>query len=296
MNRGKIAWAVLAVMLAVGLAWQSFRSAHATAGALSGTLAKRILLERQIESAERHLAEVRQIRQDLESTFLGPEGGSKASSEGAKPNNASATADALLMANPKLQILYFNNRRAQQHANLAPFYHAIGLSPEQITKLEDLSMQAQERGADLRWAAETQGTNLSDPTYRALQKQISDQLDSDTRNLLGETGYQQLGEFKRMMPAQYLVGELAVAAAPTDTPLSADQGSRLAQLMSNASSRYQKGGVATLDTISWEVVETRAQEILSVPQMAAFKTTVAKYRESQILTQLGQMVAQAQKN
>jgi hypothetical protein len=69
---------------------------------------------------------------------------------------------------------------------------------------------------------------------------------------------------------------------------------QLTQVLANASSGYQAGKVATLNTVDWDAAIGQAQGVLSEPQMIALQTTVASYRESEALGKLSQMVAQAQ--
>jgi hypothetical protein len=277
------------VALMLGLAWESFQSVRGAEASLAGIRRQRVRLDAEVRIAEKRLTEAKRIRQNLAAAPA-----REKPKPVAKPRGGGPSANTLLRTHPKLQTLYFNSLRAQQHNNYAPFYHALGLSPEQIGKMEDLNLQATERIMDLRWAAQSQGTGTADPAYLALQQQVRGQLAADTRNLIGEAGYQQLQELERAGPVSYVVGEFGAAVAATATPLSAEQGMQLTQVLANASSGYQAGKVATLNTVDWDAAIGQAQGVLSEPQMIALQTTVASYRESEALGKLSQMVAQAQ--
>jgi hypothetical protein len=279
----------LVVAAAIGLAWQNFRSARAIEATRSRVVAQRIRLDGEIEVAQERLMAARRTRQRLEATLAGLK-----KAPVVVPRANRFATDALLRANPRLQALYFNVLREQQRKNSAPLYHFLGLSPEQIEKMEDLNMEATERSEDLRWAAETERTSPADRDYRALEQQITDQLNTDTQALLGEAGYQQLQDLKRAAPVSYLVGQVGAAVAATVAPLSADQGARLTQILADASSSYQTGQEATLTTVNWDAALARAQGILSDPQLMALRTTIAEQQYSQVVSTLAQLLRRAQ--
>jgi hypothetical protein len=279
---------IATVALLLALAWESFRADREAEASLARVRGQRVQLDAEVRNAEKRLAEAKRARERLLARPAAPKPPAPRRARAGAPN-----VNALLRNNPKLQTLYFNSLRAQQRNNYAPFFHTLGLSPEQIEKMEDLNLQAAERIMDLRWAAQSEGTGTGDPAYLALQQQVRDQLAADTRNLIGEAGYQQLQQLERAGPVSYVVGELGAAVAATPTPLSAEQGAQLTQILANASSGYQSGKVATLDTVDWDAALGQAQGILSEPQMMALQTTVASYREGQALRQLSGLVGQA---
>ena len=289
MRRQNLLLALIAmVALMLGLAWESIRSARVAEASLGRIRGQRVHLDADIRNAQKRLVEAERTRQSLAATLARSK-----QAPAAKPRRAGPSANTLLRTNPKLQTLYFKSLRAQQRNNNASFFHALGLSPEQIEKMDNLFLQAAERLMDLRWAAQSEGTGTADPAYLALQRQVNDQLDADTRSLIGEAAFQQLQELKRTAPVNYVVGEFGAAVAATATPLSAEQGMQLTQILASASTAYQAGKMATLDTVDWDAALGQAQGVLSEPQMMALQTKVASYQESQALAKLSRLVQQA---
>ena len=92
--------------------------------------------------------------------------------------------------------------------------------------------------------------------------------------MLGEDGYRQLQQFRRIEPLEVVVNDLASLVVRSPTPLSTAQAEQLLTTMANASSRYQSGDRADLATVDWPQTLARAQAFLAPDQFTVFKTNV----------------------
>jgi hypothetical protein len=273
----------LILVLALGEAWRSLRSNHLTEAERVQLSVRRAEIEAKIKNAGDRLNKAQQMQAGAEA---------RQETRGKAPFPAARFAisdEVLVSSDPKLQTLYLKSQAAQQRNNMAPFYHALGLSAEQIKKLDDLNLQGAEQAADLRWAARTQGANMNDPDYRALFPKITDQVNAGARAVLGEAAYRGLQELEREAPVSYVVGQVGAAMAPTATVLSREQAAQLTQILANASSNYQAGKMAVLPSVDWDTALTQAQGILSEPQLASLKAIIAGYQQSQIYSKLAQI-------
>ena len=81
------------------------------------------------------------------------------------------------------------------------------------------------------------------------------------------------------------------SAAATATPMNADQADQLTEILANASSSYQRGGVARPGfAINWDKALPQAAQVLSPDQLAVLQAQVAP---TQSMAQLKRAVVDA---
>ena len=99
-------------------------------------------------------------------------------------------------------------------------------------------------------AADSRGLTGSDPAIAALGDEVHQQFHHQ-RDVLGDTGYQQEQEYRACSAVRTLVGQFAGAIAFT-TPLTAQQGEEMTQLLASASPNTDDE--ANWSTIDWQQV------------------------------------------
>jgi len=178
---------------------------------------------------------------------------------------------ALLEAKPELRVMFGQSYRAELSVRYLPFFDALKLSPDAVENFKNLMVESEEERLDVQAAAKAQGLTETDPAFAKLQQEQQAKMKAAQLELLGEAGYQQLEEFKRVQPLEQIVGGVANLAGQTSSPLTAPQAERLLNVLARASGAYQAGGVADNSTIDWPRALTEAQSFLSPSQFAALK-------------------------
>jgi hypothetical protein len=177
----------------------------------------------------------------------------------------------LLEKNPDLRALFKQSFKA----NLAPSYQSMyasaHLSPEQIDRFEELMTEAEQDRLDLQAAAKTQGLATNDPTLAKTRQQAEEKLQSAQREILGDTGYQELERWNRQRPLRGFTSLLANLVAPSGEPLTAPQCDQLLDILSRTSSQYQAGGQADILTVDSKLAVQEAKPLLTPIQFSALQ-------------------------
>jgi len=163
------------------------------------------------------------------------------------------------------------------HAHLvsqyAPFNYRVGLTNEQIDQLEIILTDHWQSTADITAVMETKKMDDDDPSVIELHKSTDGALDRAEKELLGEDGFQQLHEYERSLPARDFVASVAEQLYYTDTPLTADQASKLTQFLADNCTPYKNGGKVAMDNTDWPAVLHDLGTVLAPKQCTAFLNT-----------------------
>ncbi len=145
--------------------------------------------------------------------------------------------------------------KAQIGRNYAQFFRLAGLSPAQI---DDLENQTAAHWLDTITVAPN-SIHPGDPELP----------DDKLKTILGDQGFQQLQDYRRIQPLQGMVSDISSLA--TSAPLTPEQATQLLGILGNASDSYRGGGKANPQLIDWSQVLVQAQGVLSEAQLTALK-------------------------
>jgi hypothetical protein len=271
MNSKASAAAVVLLALALGLAWFSFNARREAEASLAAIAGRRATLdggvrdaEAKIAAAERDQAAIQAVIKELQARKPPP---SPARPPAPKPPDEAT----LLMQNPELLALYAKSFRANLNQRYGLIYQALGLSPDQVEKLNDHFTEEEKEKMKLLAAAASQGLDRSDPDIQAMLWDLGGRYDRTRADLIGETASNQFIQLYNAVPFAPMVNDTASFLALSSTPLTAPQEMQLMQVLSAASSHDEKTGQANPASVNWENAFQQAQVFLSAPQLAALK-------------------------
>ena len=165
---------------------------------------------------------------------------------------------------PKLQILWLNDQRAQKQLLYGALFRKLGLSTEQIAQFVENVDRHEEQLMDLMDIYKSE----SGAGQRAAGDAIArEQVDYETaqRNLLGEGGYAQLTAYDQSSQARKIVSNLTGGlVSVAGEPLNSQQAEQLIQAITSAN---------TNGIIDWDAVDAQAKAVLSDNQYTVYSTT-----------------------
>ena len=237
----------------------------------------------------------------------------------AKTNNPMHNM-AAMFKDPKMREMI----KSQQKAFMGPIidkqysdlFKQMNLTPEQSATFKDLIQKKMLAGADAGFSMMDDSLDASQRADLAKQvKSQTDDFDNQIKDFLGDANYQSFQSYEKSVPDRMSVGQFNDQFAGTPNALSSDQQNQLVQAMSDARNNFQwtsglnqqnpgaNGDMASLltpDNIDRFVAErtqfddqffTRAQQILTPAQLAAFKEFQVTQRNMQVagLKMAGQM-------
>lgn len=294
----------LALLLTAGGVWYAVRTAQArdeNARVLVSLEKARNGLDAKVKNAERRREAAESSRQmaqaELEAARTATARKPGAPSEtSARSQGGGSTPSAdlrkLIVSNPKMENLFVATVRDRVRWEYGLLFSRHKLSPAQIEKFVDSATKLQELEMDLYAVGEADSGSRE--SVRELSRKAQEEHTAVMRELLGEEAATIVRDYNRMGSARNAVGEIGGAAAMAGVPLSATQAQQLYDILSNASSTYQKGGFADLRSIDWTAADAQAAKILSPAQLAVYhggsrgrveiQTAIEKALESEGLT------------
>lgn len=202
--------------------------------------------------------------------------------------------DVVLEKNPELQARFLANRRREMGITYGPFLANAGLSPAQSDRFKDILVAAAESAMDLNSTMRARGLAETDPVVLTLRKQAEDAMHAAQRELIGEAGFQQLGEYERTLPMREFVGGLAASLVFSGDALNASQANQLTQILAEANEAYRQGARAASPYPDWggaisarrparesidsETLLARVRTVLSPAQYVAFEAEILRTR------------------
>src|ERR1041384_6935842 len=110
---------------------------------------------------------------------------------------------------------------------------------------------------------------MSDPEVKASYQSTVNKMESDLHGLLGDAGYEQLKQFGATAGIREVVRSLASDLYHGSTPLTAQQGEQLVQVVANHSSQNSSGSNPA--SADWEAIFAEAGTFLTPAQLAALR-------------------------
>ena len=194
-----------------------------------------------------------------------------------------------LMNNPELLAMHFSSNRPLLTRGYGPFYQARQLSLAKIEQFEAAFLKRDEQLVDLEAAQAALGPEVASAVAE-FKKRVGQEFVATLRDVLGPEDWPHYQEFQRMAPARSVIKEMAANATFDRVPLTPAQSEQLMRVMAQASSAYARGGSTDLRTISWEIVDAQAPQILSPAQCALLKRSSVRCE-----AQLDEAIARALK-
>lgn len=195
----------------------------------------------------------------------------------------------LLSTHPDLLTDYEKSFKGQLDQRYRRLFQRLRLSPQQVGQIEGLLLRDDENELDLAMTAASQGFAHDDPTAKKFRQDQKIELKAALQGVLGPGDYETLQRFDQAQRVRSWAEDVAGLLALSPTPLTGEQRDQLTQIVADASSSYQKGGIANIDDVAWERVLATAPTFLAEPQQAALR---AKVQMTQLRALLPQFFAQ----
>jgi hypothetical protein len=288
--------AALIAVTGAGVAWQAQRAARehtaitATARREQTTLAtEEARLIREIKAAEQRQTE---LRGELEKQPAAPGAASSPAPTALVLRSTPGSSDP-----PEAHVRAMESLKAGLPAQYGAFYRALGLTPDQIAKFENLLVEHDGRKRDIR--AVESGIKINpataesreaitidgrrvqlrvDPAIAALRREEDARLRHELIALLGATGYAQLQDFNHGAESRAFVSELVGNLVLMAAPLSLEQGQQLTRVLQESSFKVK----IEPETNDWTAIAARARPILSAAQFAEFEAQLTKVRHETV--------------
>ncbi len=280
------AGALLAALLAIGAAlyeWTGAWRAQADLAAASqayGTAQKEWrTIARRDQAATDALSALQQKAEAAPMAKPAPAAGPAASGPKGTTAEQKAAWQRLLAIHPEVRDMVIAVGRHQFDATFGNFLKSQGFSTGQIDQLETTSMEAWFAGfgigphGDIR----SGGALLPPP----------DQL----RAILGDQGAQQIQDFNRAMPAMSIVNDIATKAGLASEPISSEQATQLARIMTSNSASYAAGKTVNVNAVDWAAAQAQVGAVLSPGQAQAAGRVIATLQYQAALQQARQAAA-----
>jgi hypothetical protein len=175
----------------------------------------------------------------------------------------------LVEADPKLMDLYLKSFRANLAVRFGWVYEKIGLTPEQINKVKDLSTAHEQENMDLRAAAEAQGLTMSDPGIVKLHQQTNQQFQAAVNDAIGAAANAQFGQYTAIPDGMVsVVTDLATANALDPAPMTYAQAGQLMPIFEAARVAAQGNG----GTMDWDKIANQAAGFITGPALQSLQT------------------------
>jgi hypothetical protein len=250
-------------------------------------------------AAEKVRAELQQAKVRLEAQLQAKSSVTSASDEGKGSRIASGSGSAGISLTDKMNILYGSPEYVrlvmdQSAANIrlqyASLYRKLGLNPEQIQRFEALIQEQSQATFDLFIAARKNGVSIQDPALRQVQGTTMENNVTQLKTLLGPEGFAAYAAYSKAETgsARSSVAQLAANLYATATPLTAEQGEALIQVVTaqtpkpaNPSAIFQNPAPP-----NWDQVYLDAAAFLSPPQLAILRAANDQMRLGMQMSEL----------
>jgi hypothetical protein len=237
------AYAATIVLLAFALwEWRAARAAREALGSASTQYQAEVgemrSVSRRLQSAEEKW---RELHGGAAPALRQGDGASASSAASPKdPGAAGQKADAqrFLELYPQAREIIRSMGRARYEAVYASFQRSAGLNPAQVEQLENATL-------------DTWMQNLALTLQGGIRSTANQPPEAQGTGILGDQGFQQLQDYNRALPAQNLVVEVATGAGFANAPLSPEQASQVAKIVTDNSPSYQAGQRVNLSQVDW---------------------------------------------
>jgi len=270
---GRLA-AGVAIAVGFGVGVHQWRAAGEATMAGDEIGRRRVAQQAELQSWEARAAAADKQRRELEMASAVVR-----STKSPKPNegvnsDADVSISERLQKDPEYQLLTLKQERAHLLAIYGVLFRKLGLTPEQITRFQDITLKQKEREMDLQAIKEERHLSEDDPAIQKMQGDANEATRAAQRELLGEAGLKSYQDYQRTTwLREMMVGWAGGAAVVIREPFTPAQGEQLVQIMANASDSYRNGSWAKTDQPGyWDAVAAEAKKILTPTQLAYFTT------------------------
>jgi hypothetical protein len=180
---------------------------------------------------------------------------------------------------------YLEKYRTSLGLRYGPFYRTLALSPDQIAKFETALMESEQGMVDIWAAASSQGllTDGGSATSTSVARMTSGPImtaQETLKAMLGENGFEKYQQFNKTRPARDFVTSLAGSLYYSESPLTAQQGDALTEIVKTNTKALNipmvSDGKSPLfiqtNLTDWEAVSAQAQAFLSPSQLATLRS------------------------
>jgi RNA polymerase sigma factor (sigma-70 family) len=278
-----LATAALITTLAIGTAIYESRRAEQASRSLADLQNDRDTLNRQNSTLDSLLAA--STAELAHITAQQKEAGTK-SPQPATSKTPNVNSSDISWLNPAFGPAWAAKQSAALGMRYGQLYRELHLTAEQIAQFEKIQTELQQAQADVWTLAASQNLPVNGPDVARLTEDPYVTARKNLQALLGGTGLAKLDKYEAGNATRELVASLAGSFYYSDTPLTADQGSTLANIIAaNTESKktaLKDEGARTIYTTrketNWDSVNTQAQGLLSEPQLIALKQLAEQKR------------------
>ena len=175
----------------------------------------------------------------------------------------------LLEFDPSLKPAWDKRVRAKTEDAWEPMLLELKFEGKDREDFLESALEDSDRNGDIVQSAEAQGLALDHPAIEALFEAERARTRAAWAARFGEERANRINDFWRTMGARQFANALAERVAFTE-PLTADQASRMTQIVAEATPKYVSGGFAYNEKVDWAVVDRRMREVLSAGQLEAW--------------------------
>lgn len=187
---------------------------------------------------------------------------------------------AYFAQHPETQRAFEQAYSALRGQAYGPLYRRLGLSPEQIARLNQLMTKDAENMMDLYSTAQAKNLPLTDPAVVQMRKAQEADLATQEQTTLGAEGFAQLQQFTAANVVRSVVGVATSTAVASESGMTAEQEEQVTQLVVQTSSAYRQNPAQMVDpsTVDWSVVATQGQSFLTPAQIEAIQAQAAEIK------------------
>jgi RNA polymerase sigma factor (sigma-70 family) len=220
-------------------------------------------------AAEADLAALRQ-RSDTARRELAAVQRKKAEADARERELIATTQNPLrpYLQDPAYRALARTASQARRHLEFQRLYRALGLSPDQIERFEQIMVRQDQANLDGQVARDLGRDE------QAVFRHSGPEWNSAMRSLLGEGGMAQLQDYLRSMAVRNFVDDIAAKSYESGEPITLEQADRLTALALAHDPLYQQGKGTDPGKVSWNAVWEPAAKFLSPQQVVTFETAV----------------------
>jgi len=263
----------LALSVAVSFAWSARRADVAADAELAAVAQQAATTTTAIQRLETQLVTREKENGDLRSTLARVAAAGKAPRPVAAPVLLAELEQRIAASRstapaPANQLLGMAARRADVRSMHQQFFAKRGLSPEQIDRFLAIDRRRFEADMDVSALVKQGVVAEDDPVVVKLKTDTKSEQDAAFRELLGDEGFMELQEQRRMTAATEMMKGFAGMAAIYGAALDRAQLNRLVQIVAEADNTYRAGGSVNFAGVDWERVDALARPLLDDAQWA----------------------------
>lgn len=184
---------------------------------------------------------------------------------------------AAALDDPSIEKLRLSSRYAEIAQRYRAFFEKQRLTTAQSEQCVLALLERDEQLDDLRAIVGSRELDTNDPSVVRLSHSIAEDFRREMIRVVGNGIYTEFVRYERTEPVRQMVDALAGDLALQGAPLSATQSDQLTQMLADASPPYQRGGTADPNEVIWPVVVPAAAQVLTPPQLEAFRNSAPRY-------------------